>query len=140
MLATPMNQAELLDACKILFGPGVYVSPDFLRYLKPVGLKTAYRKKAFETHPDRAKMLGRREKGLTENFRQVQQAYEILNRFLSSSTSRQAVRHHKQYQRPKTSPRPQARHSNRSSRQHTTPDHFYKGTLPERNLLLGQCL
>ena len=45
---------QFLRSCRILFGPEVQITPQFLGYLQPAGVKTAYRKLAMETHPDRS--------------------------------------------------------------------------------------
>jgi hypothetical protein len=50
VLATP--DANVLNACRTLFGTEAAVSREFLLSLKPNVLKTAFRKKAKETHPD----------------------------------------------------------------------------------------
>jgi len=55
------HKKDLLNACRILFGPAVQLSIDFLRDLEPSKLKSAYRKRAFETHPDRANLVGKSE-------------------------------------------------------------------------------
>ncbi|MEE8432668.1 MAG: hypothetical protein V3S16_15575 [Candidatus Desulfatibia sp.] len=67
MLTAP-SIAELCDACGILFGPEIEISLDLLRYLRLSGLKAAYRKKVFETHPDRAKTLGEDEAKMNAHF------------------------------------------------------------------------
>ncbi len=70
---------DLMDACMILFGPHVYVSLDFINYLQPEGLKSAYRKKALETHPDRAVTTGADVVRMKEAFIAATCAYEKLN-------------------------------------------------------------
>ena len=69
---------EVFDACGLLFGSKVEISLDFLKYLELSGLRSAYRKKALETHPDRAKTLGRDEAKMNDRFREVTLAYEKL--------------------------------------------------------------
>jgi len=69
---------EVFDACGLLFGSKVEISIDFLKYLELSGLRSAYRKKALETHPDRAKALGRDEAKMNDRFREVTLAYERL--------------------------------------------------------------
>ena len=54
MDAAEVTKQDLFNACESLFGTDIDVSVEFLRYLKPAGVKAAYRKKALETHPDRA--------------------------------------------------------------------------------------
>ena len=69
---------EVLDACGLLFGSKVEISLESLKYLELSGLRSAYRKKALETHPDRARALGRDEAKMSDRFREVTLAYEKL--------------------------------------------------------------
>ena len=89
MLATHQTTSlDLLQACATIFGPEIKVSDDFLEYLQPVGIKTAYRKRAFETHPDRAKTLGSFARDLNMEFIDVRQAYEKLILFVATKNER----------------------------------------------------
>ena len=83
--ATQTTSSELFQACETIFGPEVNVSIEFLEYLQPIGIKTAYRKRAFETHPDRAKVLGSFARDLNTEFIDVQQAYEKLLLFVETN-------------------------------------------------------
>ncbi|OGQ96423.1 MAG: hypothetical protein A2521_08830 [Deltaproteobacteria bacterium RIFOXYD12_FULL_57_12] len=78
-------EQELYRACHILFGPQLQVSREFLEYLQGTGIKSAYRQRVFETHPDLAgsddDQLRRRRADL---FRSVQQAREHLVTYLSA--------------------------------------------------------
>lgn len=47
-----IKEQQLLRACTVLFGAEVMVSRGFLDYLQLSGLKSAYRRRALETHPD----------------------------------------------------------------------------------------
>jgi hypothetical protein len=130
------KRTVLHDACKTIFGSEITVSDDFLRYLQPVGLKAAYRKRAFETHPDRAKTVGGHGEDMHRRFKQVRSAYEDLLQYVESRSHRVAGEpvfngRRKQHYTPR---RPQPRSARRSA------DHFYKGRLPQRTLLLGQYL
>lgn len=69
---------RLLDACRLLFGTEVEPSLDFLKYLQESGIKSAYRKKARETHPDRASILNCDVKYLENQFKLVNDAYRYL--------------------------------------------------------------
>ena len=60
LLAAEVSRQDLFKACESLFGTDIDVSVEFLRYLKPAGVRAAYRKKAMETHPDRAILVARR--------------------------------------------------------------------------------
>ena len=79
------REAELFDACRVLFGTQVEVSRDFLHYIQLDGLKNAYRNRARECHPDsyagEGDLLAR-----TELFRQSAEAYELLTTYLRDRT------------------------------------------------------
>ncbi len=49
----PVTEAEVFRACRTLFGPELTLSRDFLTYLQPSGVRSAYRKQAKIIHPDR---------------------------------------------------------------------------------------
>ncbi|MEI6127562.1 MAG: J domain-containing protein, partial [Pseudomonadota bacterium] len=84
MTISQPTPVELYNACRTIFGPEVSISIEFLNYLQPVGLKTAYRKRALETHPDRAKTLGFFARDLHEEFKNVRLAYEKLLIFVET--------------------------------------------------------
>ena len=80
---------ELLDACRVLFGSGVHLTRDFLFYMQPCGVKTAFRQKAKEVHPDMHAYASTEEYSRqTELFRDVNEAYRLLERFTSSADKR----------------------------------------------------
>ncbi|MBW1780325.1 MAG: hypothetical protein JRL30_06260 [Deltaproteobacteria bacterium] len=107
---TVLTMREASKACGILFGPQVEASLDFLKYLQPSGLKAAYRRKALETHPDRADAIGKDQAEMTQLGSKVD-----LNRRRAKATQR-------------------------NGRQTRASDHFYNGAIPKRNLLIGQFL
>ncbi len=79
-------ETELLDACRVLFSGDVQINRDFLYYLQPSGIKSAYRKKAKETHPDCFAGVDPDEhERLSELFRDVSQAYKMLDTFSSDN-------------------------------------------------------
>jgi hypothetical protein len=120
----------------MIFGPNIRITPEFLYCLQPGGLKSAYRKRALETHPDRARALGQYERELQTRFRKVQEAYELLSVFLESNSRR--IRTQPAGARPRRQ-RPAAA-GQRTRRARARPDHFYRGALPRRSLRLGQFL
>lgn len=84
-MALMLAEHELFDACRILFGSDLNITRDFLEYLQTSGLKTAYRKRALETHPDRIAAMGKSGQQHDSNlFRQVQTAYEDLTSYLDA--------------------------------------------------------
>lgn len=78
-------ETELLDACRVLFSSELRINRDFLYYIQPSGVKSAYRKKAKETHPDRLVGAAPEEYDRrAELFRDVSQAYKLLDSFSSA--------------------------------------------------------
>lgn len=82
---TVVAEQELYHSCKIIFGPDLTVSRNFLGYLQRSGIKSAYRKRVMETHPDRC--VGQSEFARRRHiamFHSLQQAYENLNNYLTA--------------------------------------------------------
>lgn len=78
-----MNELDLYDACRVLFGKEVRIDRQFLEYIQPSGVKSAYRKMALATHPDRIAALGDSiQAGTGSDFRVVADAYEKLTKYL----------------------------------------------------------
>ena len=65
---------ELVRAGTLLFGAGFRPEAPGWR----ANLRAAYRRRALETHPDRARTLGRAEAELAREFQAVTRAYELL--------------------------------------------------------------
>ena len=148
---------ELFDACRILFGSDLHITRDFLEYLQASGLKTAYRKRALETHPDRIAVMGISEQQHdTDQFRLVQTAYEGLTSYLDArqkgvvilKPARAAASPHARPAAANANFRNpwQAKTNNRQAAQNTTGsanwniDNRFRGLLPERELRLGHFL
>lgn len=85
-MATVIAEHELFDSCRILFGSELQVTRSFLEYLQRSGIKSAYRKKALETHPDILASQGETAATIqsAELFRLVQQSYENLSAYLDA--------------------------------------------------------
>ncbi|MFO0582639.1 MAG: J domain-containing protein [Anaeromyxobacter sp.] len=76
MTATdPINLEEVVRAGRVLFGPGFAADQAWWRD----ALRSTYRRRSFETHPDRARSLGRSETDLAREFQSVTEAYRILS-------------------------------------------------------------
>jgi hypothetical protein len=69
---------KLDHACRIVFGPLFHLTPATFNYLKESGIKSAYREKAKVMHPDMSVMTGEREDVLSERFKELNGAYNIL--------------------------------------------------------------
>jgi len=138
--------ASIQNACKALFGPDTCVSAAFLLSLKPNTIKTAFRKKAKETHPD---LFTSQEPGVqrrqAEMFRVVNNAYDIMRRYCE----RRDRSRHNAFRRasnpasrpapPPPPPRPARTAKTRSFR---VDDHgwLYQGVVPHRRLEIGRYL
>lgn len=78
-------ERELYQACRVIFGSELTVSREFLEYLQISGVKSAFRKRVFEIHPDR--LNGRSElvkKRSVLKFHTVTQAYEKLTVYVDA--------------------------------------------------------
>jgi len=76
-----LHESEILKACRTLFGAGVSLDRHFLAYLQPSGAKTAYRKRAKETHPDRFVGDDRMQRRQAERFHDLTRALDLLTGF-----------------------------------------------------------
>jgi len=150
MLST-VSGADVVRAYQILFSPAESIirgpfSLSFVKSLDPLAVKNAFRKKALETHPDRARVVGREEVEQADLFRQVLQAYEVLlpvaekssstvaktQAFAKTSqeyvkTSNDEKNKQKQRYRPRQAP-------------YRAPSYFYSGIIPRHRLRLGHYL
>jgi len=120
---------EMFDACHILFGPEVEVNEQFLQYLQISGLKSAYRKKVFETHPDRALILGKDRAAMNELFKKVAMAYRKLNFMVRTNEKAASCLQKKCHEG-----------AIKKSSFSCLSESFYAGAVPQRKLLIGQFL
>lgn len=132
---TETSIQELFDACLVLFGPETAVSEAYLKYLRPSGLKSAYRKIALETHPDRARTLGKHASDLNDRFAEVLSAYRKLKTAMKDDGI--ILADPPPDYRAATASR-QPRNKNRPTRKNS--DYYFSGSPPKRNLLFGQFL
>lgn len=79
-MADKAAEQELYRACRVLFGRELDISADFLQYLQISGVKSAYRRKALETHPDLASSHGIIS---PQTFASTRQAYDKLIDYLA---------------------------------------------------------
>jgi len=121
---------EIASALRLLYGDQVTVRPESLGQIDPVGLKNAFRKRAMELHPDRAKILGKSSDELSERFKDVQTAYEQLRKMLGPSL--EDVGHFRKTWRP-------SRRTN-DGWTSTPGKHYWQADIPRSTLLLGQFL
>ncbi len=74
---------HILKAYRLLFSQESNINIDLIKSLNIKKIKSAYRTRALETHPDRAKLLGVNEKVLTMKFNEISNAYKALYEFIS---------------------------------------------------------
>jgi hypothetical protein len=131
----PVVDISVIRACRILFGNELDVNLDFLRSLERGSVKSAFRRRAIETHPDRfftSDPFYVNEQ--TIKFIEVTGAYKRLNDFIAD--------------RKLTALDPFARaRQTASGQQKTGPggaqprqSRFFHGNLPHRRLLFGEYL
>ena len=142
-MSVPLD-ANIQNACKALFGPDTCVSAAFLLSLKPNTIKTAFRKKAKETHPDlfsgHDPKVQRRQ---AEMFRVVNEAYDIMRRYCERrDRSRVHSRVHafRRASDPPPPPPPPVRTA--KTRTFRVDDHgwLYQGVVPQRRLEIARAL
>ena len=141
MLDTP--EANILNACRTLFGTDAAVSPEFLLSLKPNVLKTAFRKKAKETHPDLFTAHDPQvQKRQAELFRVVNEAYDIM-RVYCDRRDRTGARAIRGRHRPAAARPAEARQRGGSATRSfrvAEEGWLYTGAMPERRHEIGRYL
>ena len=129
---TESSTQELLAAYELIIEPPQKPGPESIQRLKLPTLKTAYRKKALETHPDRSIAIGKIESDLNPQFARVSLAYQKLHAAI-----------HRDHKPMVTSPDISTANPttySRSQPSKPTPDLRYRGGIPKRALLTGQFL
>lgn len=122
----PYREEKVIEACRVLFGEHVQVTTEFLLSLKPDGVRGAYRKRAWESHPDAAAGAGDQARR-THLFRRAAEAYELLSGYLRERKAPEQARRvsAEWIFRPDPTPR-------------RAPDErYYSGPLPTGELKIG---
>lgn len=138
-----VKEDELLKACEVLFGEGLFVSRQCLKDLRVSGVKTAYRKRARETHPD-VNLPEAGIRGSAGAFVRVREAYERLVAYVAEHADVPEPRTLRD--RPPRGPRSQATDYGESllrpRRAHHSPvgTETFRGPIPRRRLPLGHYL
>ena len=118
---------KITSALQILYGEDVLHSSALVKSLQPDILKTAFRQRALELHPDRAIIHGRSVDEMSEEFKNVHLAYELL-RDLPVRPMQETA-----FTSDLSSPtgRPQPTESN---------EHYWEADVPQTPMLFGQFL
>jgi len=110
-----ISENQALQACQILFGANIDLSPGFLQYLRPSGVRAAYLRRAKEVHPDRHihedPSLQQKQNAL---FRQLVEAMETASNYLKQRPIRLAAQ--------------------------KTASRYYRGPIPQLPLKIGMYL
>jgi len=146
-------EQELLRSCEVLFGRELNLSCEFLGYLQHSGIKTAYRRKAKETHPDLVSIRhSGGQKPPVDVFQSVHNAYENLMRYVEARETGYrfpfADKQATGTKPPSTSakkascqpPEAGTRRRNAYSRSKEKDFALYRGEMPSRELLFGHFL
>jgi len=132
---------ELYQACQILFGAEVDLSRDFLFYIQSSGIKSAYRKKALLTHPDRSIHLpGNTMEVSTDLFVKTNQAYEKLIEFIKKRDNGRIISLRPDWKKKPSGPAPGPKGSGSQQENTRQPGTYYRGPVPKRKLFFGQFL
>lgn len=141
MPLSEVSRQDLFKACESLFGTDIDFSVEFLRYLKPAGVKAAYRKKAMETHPDRARVVDGKADFMEERFKEIALAYQLLLEFLAAPWNYSLNESGTLYERKRAWAQPAAaRKAPSRANAQKAPEPLYSGRMPLRRLLFGQYL
>ncbi len=128
---------EIIEACRALFGPGCAVTERFLVSLHITKLRNIFRERALELHPDRARIVGVDHTVLTERFKNIQQAYQVLSEFISRGRHLSVGA---AIDPQGTPPSSSTYVRDPGGRQKEPREHFWKGRMPAKELPLGQFL
>jgi len=151
MLSTSHMTHDITTAMRLLYGERVMVTSDILKKIQPEELKSIFRQKAFEFHPDRAFILGKNPEEMNEKFKDVKLAYEQLRELLGKSlegihirgdqpSTQSRNRHRNDPSRPWEKHR-HARDVHKDRQRSYVPDtHYWKADIPDMRLLFGQFL
>jgi len=86
MATDAISMEEVVRAGHVLFGPGFAADQAWWRD----ALRATYRRRALETHPDRARSLGRSESDLAREFQAIAEAYRVLSQMRAGPMSSSA--------------------------------------------------
>jgi len=150
------SKANLIKDCSLLFDSEIFNYVDFLNSLSSSVLKSAYRKKALETHPDRSLALGKCKDKMDNYFKDVISAYERLDSFIQAEEKiilknevwrdkkSSTTNHRAQSKRENSSGFYKKHNTNKTKnyqkKQSDVSGRLYEGHIPKRKLRIGQFL
>jgi len=135
-----VSETALLSACRTLFGTRPDISNDFLCSLHPDDVRSAYRRRAKETHPDLCSQKDPFfQKRQSDLFRSVLESYAIVQQFFKQRDARRyrpsEVRSHQaSQQKERTYTQTTTGHSSEAT------SRYHYGTVPSFHLEIGRYL
>jgi hypothetical protein len=130
----------IIEAMNVLFGTGKALSALPMARLDPLAIKTAYRRKAFETHPDRAVITGEEVRVLEDRFRELSAAYDTAMDYLRRGGHVTWALSDSPWQGTRAGHGRAGSFSFSGLDANLSPSALYTGGMPQRRLLLGQYL
>lgn len=132
------SDEELISACRVLFGPDVALSRDFLWYLQLEGAKSAFRRRARETHPDAHQHADVGvQLALSEEFGRAAEAYKLLCSFLHYREQLKTEPGYRQWSRLGRANDPGYSSDRKASGE---GELFFRGVVPEIEIRTGRYL
>ncbi|MBU0992060.1 MAG: J domain-containing protein [Proteobacteria bacterium] len=137
---------ELQRAFQILFSTDRQHITDVAIRLDLPKLNKAYRKKAFETHPDRSKALGINEADMTKRFNEVSSAYELLKPMAQDGVTflnkkKTAPKTKKPFSTTPDTAQPNPKNTVKAKRgRQNMRSHYYQGATPGFEMKFNQFL
>lgn len=139
-----INTSQLFNACHVLFGPEIDISIDFINYLQKPGLKAAFRRKALETHPDRAVSLAVQTIDLEKQFKEVNAAYRDLSDYLENPLKFRLIDDYGRKDRKTYAPGAPFRQKNQARQADWVYEKYrrapFQEAMPKREFLFGRYL
>ncbi|OGP40477.1 MAG: hypothetical protein A2324_00200 [Candidatus Raymondbacteria bacterium RIFOXYB2_FULL_49_35] len=136
----PMEDAQNIDAllsnCRELFNSEVNICLDFIRHLQVDGLKSAYREKVKQCHPDKARALGVSSDILKRTFVRISNAYETVLPYVTGEKDINRLI----TQQKKPSLRHDADQRQGQEQSVKKRDLWHTGSMPRKKLRLGTFL
>lgn len=127
------SDTNILDACRTLFGATICASPEFLLRLKSTDVKSAFRKRAKETHPDLFVVHDpAAQRKRADTFQVVNEAYDIIRKYCERRDRVTTGAQLRSRRRKSASATPSFHVDNRGWR--------FRGVIPEQRLEIGRYL
>lgn len=137
-MSVVFKENEIFDACRVLFGPDIHLSYEFLDYLQTSGARSAYRQRAKEVHPDLVTVEDESlRKKHAQMFHQLAEAFEIVTGFLDTRVVAPAKPQPGSVRRRPTAGPDQGPREQRKPRSREDRSGYYRGSIPARPMEIG---